>query len=136
MPGMEPSDPRGGKRWRPGHRLLLAAGALVLSHCGAPELDPGWAGRYRGERMQELLIEPDGTVAHFTPSSDRSPNRILGWARPVEDQPSTLTIWQPDSSRFLGTVLQQSDEDTVVVRWVDRGAASMELATVYERDRE
>ena len=88
---------------------------LVLLGCATLSVAPHFVGTYTGKNSDSLTILPDSRVY-----LNRQEQRImLGYSAAVSgDPPGTLSIFGPDTSPYIGTTLEFTDDfKGVTVRW-------------------
>src|SRR5262245_11482969 len=102
-------------------RLLLIALTALLNvvGCVTPSADSRLVGTYIGKESESLTILPDTRVYHTRLAGGQEQRVLIGYAAAASSSPpGSLSIIAPDTSPFIGTSLQVSDDcRTVTVRW-------------------
>ena len=101
--------------------LLIALLALhSLTGCVSPSADSRLVGTYVGKDSESLTILPDTRVYHTRLAGGQEQRVMIGYAAAASSSspPGSFSIIAPDTSPFIGTSLQVSDDfRTVTVRW-------------------
>ncbi len=106
------------------HFIAIALTALVsLVGCVTPSADSRLVGTYVGKDSESLTVMPDTRIYHSRISDGREQRLFVGYATATSSSPpGSLSIIAPDTSPFIGTSLQVSDDfQTVTVRWQNHG---------------
>lgn len=91
---------------------------LSLAGCVSPAADSRLVGTYVGKDSESLTILPDTRVYHTRVVEGRDQRVMIGYAAAASNPPGSLSIIAPDTSPFIGTSLQVSDDfHTITVRW-------------------
>jgi hypothetical protein len=103
-------------------RLSIAIVLIVflgLVGCIAPSADSRLVGTYLGKDSESLTILSDTRVYHTRAVDGREQRIVIGYAAAASDSPpGSLSIIGPDTSPFIGTSLQVSDDfRTITVHW-------------------
>ena len=103
--------------------IIAFAALLGFAGCATPSADSRLVGTYAGEDSESLLILADTRVYHSRVVEGREQRILIGYAAaPSSSPPGSLSIVAPDTSRFIGTSLQVSDDfRAVAVRWQNYG---------------
>ena len=91
---------------------------LGVAGCVTPSTDPRLVGTYVGADSERLIFERDTGVYYI---DGRERRVFIGYVAAVSTSaPGALSIAGPDTSHFIGTSFQVSDDfRTVTVRWGD-----------------
>ena len=97
--------------------VLIAFVSLV--GCITPAADSRSVGIYVGQDSESLTILPDTRNYHVRGVERREQRILIGYAAASSSSPpGSLPIIAPDTSPFIGTLLQVSDDfRAVTVRW-------------------
>lgn len=99
--------------------VFLLITALGFAGCVTPSADSRLVGAYVGQNSESLTILPDTSVYHARIVAGREQRTLIGYAATESSsEPGSLSIIAPDTSPFVGTKLQMSDDfRTITVRW-------------------
>ena len=100
--------------------LFIALLALLsLTGCVTPSADSRLVGTYLGKDSESLTILSDTRVYHTRVVEGRVQRVLIGYAAAASSSPpGSLRIIAPDTSPFIGTSLQVSDDfQMITVRW-------------------
>lgn len=102
-------------------RFIVIALTALLSvvGCATPSADPRLVGTYVGEGSESLTILPNTRVYHTRLSGGQEHKVLIGYAATTSGgRPGSLSIIAPDTSPFIGTALQVSDDfQMITVSW-------------------
>jgi hypothetical protein len=104
--------------------VIIALTALLsVFGCVTPSADSRLVGTYVGKESEFLTILPDTRVYHARLVDGQEQRVLIGYAAAGSSTPpGSLFIIAPDTSPFIGTSLQMSDDfQTVTVRWQSYG---------------
>lgn len=105
--------------------FLIAAllALLSLMGCVTPSADSRLVGTYLGKDSESLTILPDTRVYHTRVAEGREYRIMIGYAAAASSSPpGSLSIIAPDTSPFIGTHLQVSEDfRTITVSWQNYG---------------
>lgn len=99
--------------------LIVLSVLLGLAGCVTPSADSRLVGTYVGDDAESLIILPDTRVYHSRFIEGREQRVLIGYAAVASSgPPGSLFIIAPDTSPFVGTSFQVSDDfRTITVRW-------------------
>lgn len=99
--------------------IIALAALLSVVGCVTPSADSRLVGTYVGKESESLTILPDTRVYHSRFAGGQEQRVLIGYAAAASSSsPSSLSIIAPDTSPFIGTSLEVSDDfRTITVRW-------------------
>jgi hypothetical protein len=104
----------------PRYCIAFALMALLsLVGCVTPSADSRLLGTYFGKGSESLTVLPNTRVYHSRVLDGREQRVLVGYAAAASSSPpGSFSIIAPDTSPFIGTSLQVSDDfRTITVRW-------------------
>jgi hypothetical protein len=104
----------------PRHFIAIVLISLLgLGGCVTPSADSRLVGTYIGKGSESLTVLPDTRVYHTRVLDGREQRVLVGYAATASSSSAgSLSIIAPDTSPFIGTSLQVSDDfRTITVRW-------------------
>lgn len=98
--------------------IVCLFGLLWLAGCASFSTDPKLAGAYSAENSEELIFMPDGRVFHAQTVNGKEDRFFLGYYASSSNHPLRLGFAGPDTSSFVGTSFQFSEDSaTVTANW-------------------
>ena len=98
--------------------LILLSALPWLTGCITLRADPRLVGPYLGEESESLVFLADTAVLHLKVVDGREERFFLGYAAAHSSTLGSLSIIAPDTSPFIGTSFQVSDDfSRVTVDW-------------------
>jgi len=92
--------------------------ALCLAGCASLSTDPRLVGRYSADNSETLIFTSDARVFHLQTTNGKEERFFLGYYANRRNNPRFLGFVAPDTSPFLGTSFQVSEDfSTVTARW-------------------
>jgi len=103
-------------KFRSNYIMLFVLG---LAGCATMSVDPRLVGTYLANDSEALIFARDTAVYHSRLGDGKEQRVFLGYASATSGSPpGYLSIAGPDTSPFIGTSLQVSDDFSIVtVRW-------------------
>jgi hypothetical protein len=99
--------------------VAILVALLGLAGCITPSADSRLVGTYVAGDSEALIFARDSGVYHYRLGDGKEQRVFLGYAFAASSSPpGYLSIAGPDTSPFIGTSFQMSDDFSVVtVRW-------------------
>jgi|GEM_PF-6901799 hypothetical protein len=98
--------------------ILCSLSLLWLAGCASLSTDPKLVGTYRAENSEELIFISDGRVFHAQTVNGNEERSFLGYYFASSNNPFRLEFAGPDTSPFIGTTFQLSEDgSTVTASW-------------------
>jgi hypothetical protein len=99
--------------------LIGLTALLGIVGCVAPSADSRLVGTYVGGDSESLVVLADTRVYHSRVLAGQEQRVLIGYAAAASSSPpGSLSIIAPDTSPFIGTSLQVSDDfQTITVHW-------------------
>ena len=118
------------------HTVIVGLAALFcLAGCFSLSTNPQLVGTYSAGESERLMFLSDGRVYHTHMVNGREESFYLGSYGSQSSSPNLLMFIGPDTSRFLGTSFQVSDEfSTVTASWNNHREPKDSWQTVYRRN--
>jgi hypothetical protein len=102
-------------------RCILIFGlvfTLFLAGCASLSTDPRLVGTYSATNSEILAFLPDGRVFHSQSANGKEVRFFLGYYSSSTSNPRSLGFAGPDTSPFVGTSFQVSEDfSTVTASW-------------------
>jgi len=87
---------------------------LCLVGCASFRTDPKLVGTYSAENLEELIIMSDGRAFHSKMVNGKEERFFLGYYASSSNNPFQLRFVGPDTSPFVGTSFQFSENGSDV----------------------
>lgn len=102
-------------------RFIILTALLGLAGCVTMSADPRLVGRYVSTDSESLVFERDARVYFVRTFGGQDQRVLIGYAAAASGSPpGSLSIAGPDTSPFIGTSFQVSDDfRTITVDWGD-----------------
>jgi hypothetical protein len=92
--------------------------ALCLAGCASLSTDPRLVGSYSADNSETLIFASDARVFHIQTTDAKEKSFFLGYYASRRNSLRVLGFVGPDTSPFLGTSFQVSEDfSTVTARW-------------------
>jgi len=98
--------------------IFCLFGLLWIAGCTSLSGDPKLVGAYAGETAEELIFISDGRVFHVQTANGKESRSFLGYYASGSNDSLRLGFVGPDTSPFVGTSFQFSEDRlTVTASW-------------------
>jgi hypothetical protein len=120
------------------HSAILGLAVLIcFAGCFSLSTDPRLVGSYSAGESETLLFLSDARVYHTQMVNGREESFFLGFYRAHTSNPNFVSCSGPDTSQFLGTSFQVSDDFfTVTASWNNLRSPKDSWQVVYRKDAE
>jgi hypothetical protein len=94
--------------------FICVALAGLITGCVSLSTDPRIVGTYSADNSETLILMSDGRVFHVHAVNGREERSFLGYYATRRSNPRDLGFAGPDTSPFVGTSFQASEDFSVV----------------------
>ena len=112
--------------------IVILSLLLLVAGCGRYQPDQRVIGRYQATGGEVLHIRSDGYIVFVREGKEEG----VGLATVDEEEPLSVRVIAPDTSRLVGTkIVFNRDQSDIVVEWPKGGrAAQIVRPTAFHRE--
>ena len=108
--------------------------AVLLAGCASLSIDPRMTGTFTAANSETLTFTSDGRVFHAQPADGTVARVFLGYYTSRSSEPRCLGFVGPDTSPFLGTSFQVSDDfSSVTASWDNLRKPGDQWQVIYRK---